>query len=78
MRISLRASFRTSGSRSSSIEPEDPLDELEDRDLRLVREVERLAGELRVLREPLGQQHVRGRAVLDVEVVAHELRRRSG
>ena len=71
-RISLLASLRTSGSSFDPISCEDPLDELEHGDLHLVREVERLPCSVGSAAELLGEQHVRDRAVLDVEVVAHE------
>ena len=48
------------------------LDELQHGDLRLVREIERLARQLRPGSELLGQHHVGGGSVLDVEVVANE------
>ena len=62
-----------------SIRRENRCDQVEHRHLRLVREVERLARAGSDRRaSALGQQHVRGGAVLDVEVVADVAGRRSG
>ena len=72
------ASPRTSGSSRRPISAEDPLDDLEHRHCGLVGEVERLAAHVGDSRPALGQQHVGGGAVLDVEVVADVACRRSG
>ena len=70
--ISLDASFRTSGSRSLPIF-RSIAHQVEDGHLDLVREVECLAPKLGAGGQRLGEEHVRGGAVLDVEVVADEL-----
>jgi hypothetical protein len=51
---------------------EDPPHQIENRHLDLVAEVEGVPGERPVGRHRLGEDQVADRAVLDVEVVAHE------
>jgi len=52
---------------------QDPVYDIQDRNLHLVREVERFAGEGRRGPEPFREEHVGGSPIFDIEVIPNEL-----